>query len=96
MTLGALDLTLGLRGEFMTYTLLGFNLGVEIGQVVIIAMLFPILFVLRKMRFYPKFYIGITVLIALIALFWFFNRAFGLPNIPSVIYNFFVNLIFTQ
>jgi len=84
---------LGLRGEYMTYTLLGFNLGVEIGQIGILAILFPILFVLRKAKFYPKLYIGITVFIAFVALLWFLSRAFGLPDIPQIVIRFVLNLV---
>jgi len=44
----------GLGGEYMLPSLLGFNIGVEIGQVLIICAMFPILFLLRKTSFYPK------------------------------------------
>ena len=84
---------LGLRGGYMTYTLLGFNLGVEIGQIAILAILFPTFFLVRKQSFYPKLYVGITLLIAAVALLWFLSRAFGLPDIPQIIYNFLANLV---
>lgn len=75
----------GLRGEFLVPSLVGFNVGVEIGQVVIIALVFPILFFWRKSTRYPKLlYYGSLVLIA-IAIYWFIERFF---EVDFVIDNF--------
>ncbi len=68
----------GVGGEFLTLSLLGFNLGVEIGQVAIILGIFPILFFLRKTRFYPFFLIYGSVLLIFISLYWFIERLFGI------------------
>ena len=35
---------LGLTGEFLTFSLLGFNIGVELGQIAIITGIFPVLY----------------------------------------------------
>jgi len=43
----------GIQGEYLFPTLFGFNIGVEIGQVLIILAIFPILFLLRKQKVYP-------------------------------------------
>lgn len=67
---------LGITGEFLTLTLLGFNIGVEIGQVIIIAMIFPILFLIRNLKLYPKFLVYLSVLLIIISLYWFVERAF--------------------
>ncbi|MCK0137089.1 HupE/UreJ family protein [Arenibacter sp. S6351L] len=67
---------LGIKGEFLTMTLFGFNLGVEIGQVAIIALIFPILFFIRKIKFYPRFLVYLSVLLIVISLYWFVERAF--------------------
>lgn len=67
---------LGITGEFLTLTLLGFNIGVEIGQVIIIAMIFPILYFIRKLKLYPKFLVYLSVLLIIISLYWFVERAF--------------------
>jgi len=68
----------GLGGEFLTLSLLGFNLGVEIGQVAIIIAIFPILFFLRKTSFYPKFLVYGSLLLIAISLYWFIERLFGI------------------
>ena len=58
---------------------LGFNLGVEIGQVAIVVVLFPILFLLRKSTIYQPFVLrGVSAVLILIAGWWFVERAFGL------------------
>lgn len=67
---------LGLTSEFLTLSLLGFNIGVEIGQLVIIFMIFPILFLLRKLNLYPKILVYGSILLIVISLYWFIERAF--------------------
>lgn len=55
--------------------LLSFNIGIELGQLVFIVLLFPIALLLRHTRFYKLviFYAGSLISI-LIALWWFFQR----------------------
>lgn len=55
--------------------LLSFNVGIELGQLVFIAIVFPIALLLRHTGFYKSviFYAGSFVSIA-IALWWFFER----------------------
>ncbi|MBT8183735.1 MAG: HupE/UreJ family protein, partial [Eudoraea sp.] len=65
---------LGFNNEFLTLSLLGFNIGVEIGQVVIIALIFPILFIIRNMKLYPVFLTVLSVLLIFISLYWFIER----------------------
>ncbi len=72
---------LGVLGEHMALSLFGFNLGVEIGQVVVIGIIFPMIYFFRQYAFYPKIimrYGAVTMIFA--AAFWFFERAFF--NIP--------------
>ena len=71
----------GLGGEFMTLSLLGFNVGVEIGQVLIISSFFPILFFIRKLKLYPKLLTYGSVILILISLHWVIERFFEI-NIP--------------
>ncbi|NND35037.1 MAG: HupE/UreJ family protein [Saprospiraceae bacterium] len=66
----------GISGDFLVLSLLGFNIGVEIGQVLIIAAIFPVLYYLRTFRFYPKILTYGSVLLILISLHWFFERFF--------------------
>jgi hypothetical protein len=65
----------GLGGDYMTLSLLGFNLGVEIGQILIICLIFPVLFFIRKSDYYPKILVYGSILLIAIALYWFFERS---------------------
>lgn len=59
--------------------LVGFNIGVELGQLAIVAIVFPVIFLLRKSSVYvPLILRGGSALIAAIACFWFVERAFGI------------------
>ncbi|MEM6628439.1 MAG: HupE/UreJ family protein [Bacteroidota bacterium] len=67
---------LGVTGEYMLLTLLGFNLGVEVGQIVIIILIFPFLFWLRNSKLYPYLLTIGSILLVLVSLYWFAGRAF--------------------
>ena len=59
-------------------SLLGRNLGIEIGQVVVVCLVFPALFLLRRTRLYrPIFVLGSLALTA-IAVGWMLERIFDL------------------
>lgn len=59
--------------------LIGFNLGVELGQLAIVAVVFPVIFFLRKHQVYvPVILRGGATLTGLVACYWFGERAFGL------------------
>ena len=59
--------------------ILYFNVGVELGQLVIVITAFGILFALRKAAQYQSvFLVGGSAAAALIAMVWFVQRAFGL------------------
>lgn len=59
--------------------LIGFNIGVEIGQLAIVAAVFPVIFLLRKSRAYvPLILRGGSAIIAVVACFWFVERAFAI------------------
>ncbi len=67
---------LGLDRSNRIPSLLGFNIGVEIGQTAIILMAFPILFIVRRTRLYlPLMYAG-SVGLAVIAMAWATERIF--------------------
>lgn len=58
---------------------IGFNIGVEIGQMVIVAFVFPLLYLLRKNSLYiPVVLKGGSIVLGVIACYWFIQRAFGL------------------
>ena len=67
---------IGLSGEFLTLSLLGFNVGVEVGQIVIIALIFPLLYFLRQSPAYPKILLYGSLVLIFIALYWFVERSF--------------------
>lgn len=66
----------GLSGDFMVLSLLGFNVGVELGQVLIICMIFPFLFLLRKQKIYPQIIFYGSILLIFIAMYWSIERGF--------------------
>jgi hypothetical protein len=66
----------GLSGDYMVLSLLGFNVGVELGQVLIICMIFPFLFLLRRLNVYPKLINYGSVVLILISIYWFIERMF--------------------
>lgn len=67
---------LGFKGEYLSLSLFGFNLGVELGQVVIILLIFPVFYFMRKLRQYPKFMLWLSVLLIVVSLYWLVERAF--------------------
>jgi len=74
---------IGIPPKYMVISLLGFNLGVEIGQVAIVCVAFPLLYVLRMSWIYPRLLLryGSLMLIA-ISLYWFVERGF-LIDLPA-------------
>lgn len=69
---------LGLTNEFLTFSLLGFNVGVELGQLVIIALIFPILYLLRNRKIYNKILVYGSVLLIIVSLYWCIERVFDI------------------
>ncbi len=65
--------------EQLAKVIIGFNIGVELGQVAIVSLAFPLLFLLRKQKLYvPLILKGGSLILAVIAAVWFVQRAFGL------------------
>ncbi|MBC8117976.1 MAG: HupE/UreJ family protein [Burkholderiaceae bacterium] len=59
--------------------LLGFNLGVEIGQIAIVAGAFVVLASLRRWSGYPRWILRLgSIVIAIVATLWFIERVFDL------------------
>lgn len=56
--------------------LLSFNLGVEAGQLAIVAVLFPLLIYSRRFRWHNKAVLWLSVFIGLVGAFWFLQRVF--------------------
>ena len=75
---------LGLPADALVLSLLGFNAGVEVGQMAIVAGFLPIAFLLRNTRFYLRgvFVMG-SWLTMLVALVWLLERAFDLKLLTA-------------
>jgi hypothetical protein len=69
---------LGLPKTALLASLFGFNLGVELGQLCIVALFLPLAFTLRNTVFYRRVLTGGSAVIALVALVWFVERAFDI------------------
>ncbi|MCB1906481.1 MAG: HupE/UreJ family protein [Rhodocyclaceae bacterium] len=69
--------SIGIPPEYLVHSLLAFNIGVEVGQIAVVAAIFPILYLSRSAWFYPRLVLrlGPAGLIA-IASYWFVERAF--------------------
>ena len=76
----------GLHGVALLPALAGFNLGVEAGQLAIVALFVPLAFALRRTVFYRRFALaGGSLAIAAVALVWFVERALDTPLCPLVL-----------
>ena len=74
---GALS-ELGLPAGARVPALLGFNLGVELGQLAVVAIVLPILFLLRRRRWYARFVVpAVSLGIAALAAWWLLQRLAG-------------------
>lgn len=70
---------LGLPQSALVLALLGFNLGVEIGQLIIVAGFLPLANLLRRHWLYQRAILQVgSGLIILVALVWFIERAFNM------------------
>ncbi len=59
-------------------SLFAFNIGIEVGQLIIIGVALPFIFLFRKKPWYPKVIQVFAVIISLLALFWVVQRIFFL------------------
>ena len=74
---------LGLPQDALVLALVGFNLGVEAGQLAIVAVFLPVAFALRNTWFYQRLILlGGSILIAVLASVWLAERAFDLKLMP--------------
>ena len=74
---------LGLVHSALALTLVGFNLGVEVGQLAIVIVFLPVAFALRNSWFYQKPLLRFgSALIILVAATWFAERVFDFKVLP--------------
>lgn len=75
---------LGLPKGALLVALVGFNLGVEAGQLVIVATFLPLAFLVRRTWLYQRMILaGGSALVCAIALVWFTERAWNLRILPD-------------
>lgn len=75
---------LGLPQEVLALALVGFNIGVELGQLAIVAVFLPVAYLMRRSLFYRRWLLmGGSLLIALLAAVWLVERAFDLQLLSS-------------
>lgn len=65
-----------LSRESLLSSLLFFNVGVEIGQIIIIALVFPLMTLLRRYRTYPRAVSAGSAAVIAIGMFWLIERVF--------------------
>ena len=74
---------LGLPQNALVLALVGFNGGVEVGQLAIVAVFLPVAFLLRKTLFYQRGVLQAgSLIVAAIATWWFIQRAFDIQGGP--------------
>ncbi|HMS84848.1 MAG TPA: HupE/UreJ family protein [Nitrospira sp.] len=74
---------LGLPQDSLLLSLVSFNIGVELGQLAIVAAFLPFAYLLRRSWSYPRLVLtGGSLAVIAIALVWFTERAFDLQLFP--------------
>jgi hypothetical protein len=74
---------LGLPQDSLLLSLVSFNIGVEIGQLAIVAAFLPLAYLIRRSWSYPRLVLtGGSLAVIAIALVWFTERAFDLQLFP--------------
>jgi HupE / UreJ protein len=70
---------LGLPGDALAVALVGFNLGVEAGQLVIVTAVLPLAYYFRRSWVYPRLVLGAgSACIVAVAFIWLIERGFNL------------------
>lgn len=70
---------LGLPSKGLVPSLFAFNVGVEIGQIIIVAVMLPVIWLILRTKYNQQFIWGGSAIIMIFGATWFLNRAFGLP-----------------
>ena len=75
----------GLPTKSLALALAGFNLGVEIGQVVIVGIFISLAFLVRRSWFYQRFILNFgSLMIAFVALIWLIERSMDLDLVQML------------
>ena len=65
---------LGIPGDVLGRALLGFNVGVELGQAAIVAAFLPLAFLARRTRAYRVVLLAASIAMVVVALHWALER----------------------
>jgi HupE/UreJ protein len=65
---------IGVEGSGVAAPLLGFNLGVELGQLVLVVLFYPVLIAINRWDKRIAFWKGCSILAALVGCYWMFER----------------------
>ena len=75
---------LGLPQDSLVLALVAFNVGVELGQLAIVAVFLPVAYSMRGTRIYQRVVmIGGSLVVAAVATLWLLERAFNLSLLPG-------------
>jgi hypothetical protein len=85
---------LGIPPKYVVHSLLGFNIGVEIGQVAIVCAVFPLLYLFRKWWVYRRLVLTYgSILLIAVSLYWFIERGFGIDLPAGSILNAIIDTV---
>jgi hypothetical protein len=77
---------LGLPQDALLLSLVAFNLGVELGQLAIVAVFLPVAYALRATRLYRQvILVGGSLVVAAVAVAWLLQRAFGIAPLHGFV-----------
>jgi len=86
--------SMSVPASYLPLTLLGFNVGVELGQLAIVAAAFPLLFLLRASVFYRRYVLVVSAAgLVAVSLYWFTERAFEIDLPAGAILNAALELV---
>jgi hypothetical protein len=72
-----------LENKDFGYSLLGFNLGVEVGQIALVVAIVPFIYITRNTWFYRYVILyGLSLLTAVVASIWAYERLFNISILP--------------
>ena len=75
-------LDVGLPSKGLIASLLAFNVGVELGQVAIVSILFPLLYLVGQTQHRQRMVLGVSAIVFLFGLGWLIERVFALSYMP--------------
>ena len=85
---------IGIPANYVPLTLFGFNIGVELGQLAVVCLVFPLLYVLRATAIYRTAALALAPsLLILVSMYWFVERAFEIDLPGGAIVNSLVAVI---